>query len=174
MSSASARTPRRLPLIVGGLVASLLVLYFVLTSGMFLKAVVLPKVSDAVGATITADDISLSPFSGIDLTRLKVTPTGASPLAAIEKVRVRYDLRAILGGTIDVSEVTIENPVLTLEQRADGSMNLPKTSGKAPEASPQPAAASKAPQLRIRNVSVKDGSFRMVSTVAGGGRQQVE
>ena len=174
MSSASARTSRRLPLIVGGLVASLLVLYFVLTSGMFLKAVVLPKVSDAVGATITADDISLSPFSGIDLTRLKVTPTGASPLAAIEKVRVRYDLRAILGGTIDVSEVTIENPVLTLEQRADGSMNLPKPSGKAPEASPQPAAASKAPQLRIRNVSVKDGSFRMVSTVAGGGRQQVE
>lgn len=174
MPTESARTPRRLPLIAGGLVASLLALYFVLTSSAFLKAVVLPKVSDAVGAVITADDISLSPLSGIELTRLKVAPTGASPLAAIEKVRVRYDLRAILGGTIDVSEVTIENPVLSLEQQADGSMNLPKPSGKAPEATPQPATASQPPQLRIRNVSVKNGSFRMVSTVAGGGRQQIE
>jgi len=174
MPSESARTPRRVAYVAGGLVASLLVLYFTLTSGAFLKAVVLPKVSDAVGATVTAEDLSLSPFSGIELTRLKVTPAGAAPLAAIERVRVRYDLRAILGGTIDVSEVTIEKPVLTLEQQADGSMNLPKTSAKAADATPRPATASKPPQLRIRNVVVKDGSFRMTSRVASGGQQQFE
>ena len=47
MPSESARTIRRWPLIAGGLVASLLALYFLLTSGMFLKSFVLPKVSDA-------------------------------------------------------------------------------------------------------------------------------
>lgn len=174
MPSETARPSRRWPLIAGGLVASLLVLYFFLTSGMFLKSFVLPKVSDAVGASITVEDLSLAPFSGLELTKLRVAAPGASPLATVERVRVRYSLTAILGGTIDVAEVLVENPVITLEQQADGSMNLPKASGKPATPAPQGAAPSKAPQLKVKNVAIKNGVFRMDSPAAGGARQRVE
>ena len=174
MPSESARTIRRWPLIAGGLVASLLALYFLLTSGMFLKSFVLPKVSDAVGASITAEDLSLAPFSGLELTKLRVAAPGASPLATVERVRVRYSLTAILGGTIDVSEVLVENPVIILEQQADGSMNLPKPPAKPATPAPQAAAPSKAPQLKVKNVAIKNGVFRLNSAAAGGARQQVE
>ena len=174
MPSESVRSNRRWPLIAGGVVVALLALYFFLTSGMFLKSVVLPKVSDAVGAGITVEDLTLRPFSGLELTKLRVVPAGASPLATVDRVRVGYSLTAILGGTIDVSEVLVENPVITLEQQADGSMNLPKGSGKPAAPATEPSAPAKAPQLKIRNVAIKNGAFRMITRAAGGAMQQVE
>ncbi|MFM8879840.1 MAG: hypothetical protein ACKOKG_12030, partial [Verrucomicrobiota bacterium] len=84
MSSETVRSSRRWPWIAGGAVASLFALYLFLTSGMFLKSFVLPKVSDAIGASITAGDLSLQLFSGLEITQLRVTPTGAAPLAAVD------------------------------------------------------------------------------------------
>ena len=174
MPPESARSSRRWPLIAGGCVVALVILYVFLTSSMFLKSVVLPKVSDAVGASITAEDLSLHPFSGLEVTKLQVTPAGQAPLASIDRVRVHYSLTAILGGTLDVSEVLIENPLITLEQKADGSMNLPKPSGSPAAPAPAPAAPSKPLQLKIRNVAVKNGAFRMTSATPQGGTQKVE
>ncbi len=174
MSSETVRPARRWPLIAGGAAASLVVLYFFLTSSMFMKSFVLPKVSDAIGATVAVDDLSLHPFSGLELTKIKVTPNGAALLATIDRVRVRYSLTAILGGTIDVSEVLLENPVITLEQKADGSMNLPKPSGQSTAATPPSTAPSKPLVLKVRNVAIKDGSFRMNTTTPQGGQQKIE
>lgn len=174
MPPETVRSTNRWPLIAGGLVATVLALYFFLTSALFLKSFVLPKVSDAVGATITAEDVSLHPFSGLELTRLRVTPNGASPLATVERVRVQYSLTAILGGTIDVSEVLLENPIITLEQKADGSMNLPKSSAQPTTSTPPPTAPSKPIQLKVRNVAIKNGTFRMTTAVAQGASQKVE
>ena len=89
MSSETIRPARRWPLIAGGAAASLVVLYFFLTSSMFLKNFLLPKVSDAIGATVAVDDLSLHPFSGLELIKLRVTPTGAASLATIDRVRVQ-------------------------------------------------------------------------------------
>jgi uncharacterized protein involved in outer membrane biogenesis len=174
MSSETVRPNRRWPLIAGGAVASLVVLYFFLTSSMFLKSFVLPKVSDAIGATVAVDNLSLHPFSGLELTKIQVTPNGAALLATIDRVRVRYSLTAILGGTIDVSEVLLENPVITLEQKADGSMNLPKPSDQSTAATTPSTAPSKPIVLKVRNVAIKDGSFRMNTTTPQGGQQKIE
>lgn len=174
MSSETVRSTRRWPLIAGGSIAALVALYLFLTSGMFLKSFVLPKVSDAVGASITVEDLALHPFSGLELTKLRVAPAGAAPLATVDRIRVGYSLTAILGGTIDVSEVLVENPVITLEQQADGSMNLPKGSGKPATPPPQAAAPSKAPQLKVRNVAIKNGSFRMTTQGPGGSPRKIE
>ncbi len=141
---------------------------------MFLKSFVLPKVSDAIGATIAVDDVSLHPFSGLELTKLRVTPTGAASLATIDRIRVQYSLTAILGGTIDVSEVLLENPVITLEQGADGSMNLPKPSGQPTAAAAPSTTPSKPILLKVRNVAIKDGSFRLTTIVPQGGKQTIE
>lgn len=174
MSSETVRPARRWPLIAGGAVASLVVLYFFVTSSMFLKSFVLPKVSDAIGAIVAVDDLSLHPFSGLELTKIQVTPNGAASLATIDRVRVRYSLTAILGGTIDVSEVLLENPVITLEQKADGSMNLPKPSDQSTAATTPSTAPSKPVVLKVRNIAIKDGSFRMNTTTPQGGQQKIE
>jgi hypothetical protein len=174
MPPETVRPARRWPLIAGGTAASLVVLYFFLTSSMFLKSFVLPKVSDAIGASVAVDDLSLHPFSGLELTKLRVTPTGAASLATIDRVRVQYSLTAILGGTIDVSEVLLENPVITLEQAADGSMNLPKPSGQPTAAAAPSTAPSKPLVLKVRNVAIKEGSFRMNASTPQGGQQKIE
>jgi len=155
--SFAPRRPRWL-LLIGVAAALLLVLYFVLTSGVFIRAVVLPRVSSALGAVVTAEDISLSPFSSLEIRRLSVTPAGAETLATVERIQVRYGLLAILGGNIDVSEVTVENPVITLVSKPDGSLNLPKsepsTSSSGGPANPEP------PKLNLRNINLRNATVR--------------
>lgn len=174
MPPEAVRPTRRWPLIAGGAVASLVFLYFFLTSSMFLKSFVLPKVSDAIGASVAVDDLTLHPFSGLELTKLRITPTGAASLATIDRVRVQYSLTAILAGTIDVSEVLLETPVITLEQKADGSMNLPKPLDQSTAATTPSTAPSKPVVLKVRNVAIKGGSFRMNTTTPQGGQQKIE
>lgn len=61
----------RLLILAGVVVAFVVLLYFVLTSGLFVRTVVLPRVSSAVGAVVTAEDISLSPLSSLEIRKLK-------------------------------------------------------------------------------------------------------
>lgn len=159
----------RWPRVAGIVLGSLVVLYFLLTSGFFLRAVVLPRVSSAAGITIEAGDVSLSPFSSVEIRNLTATVPGETTLAKVDLVRARYSLLSILGGDIAVSEVTVENPVVTLVAKADGSSNLPKSEGTA---APKPsAAAGKPPKLDIRNVAIRNATFR--STAAGTNGTQV-
>ena len=58
---------RRLARISAGLLLLLIVLYFVATSAAFLKAVILPRVGQALNAEVTVDDASISPFSQVVL-----------------------------------------------------------------------------------------------------------
>src|SRR2546428_722800 len=115
---------RRLLTIFSGLLILLIVLYFVATSAAFLKAVILPRVGQALNAEVTVDDASISPFSQVVLRQLKVKTTGAEPLLVTDEVRARYNLWSILGGNLRVDEVTIASPVVHIVQNADGTSNL--------------------------------------------------
>ena len=172
MSALIAPRRKRWPLITGAVVGSLLVLYFVLTSGFFLRSVVLPRVSSAAGVAVDASDISLSPFSSVEIRNLTVTVPGKESLAKVDLIRARYSLLSILGGDIDVSEVTVENPVVTLFGKADGSMNLPTSSAK-PSSGAAPEKAGTAPRLNLRNIQVKNAAFQ-ASLAQTNGTQSAE
>ena len=102
--------PRKWPRYVGIVLGLLVVLYFVVTSSPFLRSVVLPQVESAIGSKLDVGDLSLSPFSQLDLRNVKITPKGAEPLAQIDLIRLRYSLWSLLRGNIQAYEITVENP----------------------------------------------------------------
>ncbi|MSU31702.1 MAG: hypothetical protein EXS25_03375 [Pedosphaera sp.] len=167
----ATRRARRLR-IAGGILASLIPLYFLITSSFFIRAVLLPKVSSSIGANIASESVSFSPFSSLEIRKLVLTPMGNEMLASIDLVRVRYSLTAILGGTLDISELTLENPVIQLIGQADGSFNLPKpgTSSKATSAR---STDFKPLALNIRNLTLRNGTLR-ASTQSTNGTQSIE
>src|SRR5205823_6297473 len=124
------RWARTLLIIAGALFVLLFVFYFVATSAAFLKGVILPRVSKAVGAEVTVGDASLSPFSRVVLRQLKVRTTGAEPLLQADEVRLRYSLWSIIRGNIKVDEVTLDSPTIQIVQNADGTSNLDPLLGK--------------------------------------------
>ena len=146
----------------------MVVLYFVLTSGAFVRAVVLPRVAAALHSDVTVEDVSLSPFSSLTLRKFKLTPQGAETLATVEEVRMRYSLFAILGGTMKVQEVTMDTPVITVVGKADGTSNLSHLlDALAKDQKPtEPSAPGKPAQLDVRNITLKNGTLRqsMVTT----------
>lgn len=165
------RWPRWLAWTGVGLLLFILLAYFVGTSSMFIKSFVLPRVSEAVHATITVSDTSVSPFFKVILRDLKVqTGPAEEPLLIAREVRARYSLIDILRGHINVEEVILDSPVLQVVQYANGSTSLDallkrpqeeKKSESAPGTSPPP-------QLNIKAVTLTNGTVRLVKFHAEG------
>ena len=163
------RKKSKLPLILGGAVAVLLVLYLVLSSSLFIKGVVLPQVGSSLGCELTVEDVSLSPFSSLTLRGVKLTPRGAETLATVAEARVRYGLFAILGGNIKVDELTLDSPAVTIVEQADGTSNLSKLLDGMPKSDKNAAKTSSAPpKLDVRNVALKNGSFKLTRKLGAG------
>ena len=159
----------------GILVALLVVVYFVATSGAFFKGVILPRVGKAMNAQVTVSDASISPFSQVVLKGLKVQTTGAEPLVTAAEVRLRYSLMDIIRGNIHVDEVAIVSPTVALVQNADGSSNLDPIlkSQQAKPGEQKAAPAAKAPgakpmQIDLKKFALTDATIRTVKNRANG------
>jgi uncharacterized protein involved in outer membrane biogenesis len=166
---------RKILIAGAGLLAVLLVLYFVATSSAFFKGVILPRAGKALNADISVADASIRPFSQVVLRKLSLKTTGPEPFATAEEVRLRYSLLAILRGHIRVDEVTLISPVFQITRQADGSSNLDPLlhSGSQPT-SAGPAKAGPPPRLDLHNVKLKNGTFRFASMLKDGTRETAE
>jgi hypothetical protein len=158
------------------LVILLVIVYFTATSAAFLKGVILPRVSQSLGAEVTVADAHISPFSRVELRGLKVQPPGGEPLLAAPDIRVNYSLWAIIGGNIAVSEIAVDSPVVTVIQNADGTCNLDAfTQTTAKEAKPSsPTAPGKPLQIDIKKVALNNATVRLVKKYTSGGQDTVE
>lgn len=155
----------------------LVALYFVVTSGAFLKMVVLPQVSNALKADVTAGDLQISPFHRVVLRDVKVQPRGAEPLLTVKEVRASYSLFAMMRGNIDVQEVVIESPSITIVEGADGRSNLDSLlkGGEAEKPEEKPAAKpASTPQLNIKLVALNNATIRLTKQHLGGAADVVE
>lgn len=166
---------KKLLVVLGVLVALAVVAFFVVTSSGFLKSVVLPKVGAALNAKVDAESIALSAFSSVEIRKLSVTPNGAETLATVEVARVRYNLMAILGGRMEVEEIFVGTPAVSLVQKADGSSNLDPILKKLSEGGPAPAtgtppAAGKPLQVDLRSLAVENASFSYRATAPDGAK----
>src|ERR1035437_8403296 len=166
-----------LAFVCGILLVLLMVAYFVVTSSRFFKGVILPKVSQAVGATITVDEASISPFSQVVLTGLNVQTTGEKPLLTAKEVRARYSLWAIIHGRISVDEVAIVSPGINVVKKADGTSNLDplrkkfaeeKSAREKTSKEKKPSAASRPLQVDVKKISITHVALRSVQEYAGG------
>ncbi len=163
---------RKLGWLAGILVVLVVVAYFVLTSSAFLKAVVLPRVNSALNAQLAVAELGLSPFSQVMLRDVKVTPMDAEPLLSAGLVRVRYSLFALLGGKLIIEEATIESPVVTIVEHADGTSNLDpllkQTGAKADKEKTEPASSAKSPIVDIKLVALKNATIRRIKETKAG------
>ena len=172
------RWVRRLTWAAGVLVVLLVVVYLAATSSAFFKSVVLPKVGNALNADVTVTEASISPFSEVVLRNLKVQPHGAEPLFTAAQIRARYSLMAIIGGKINVAEISVDSPVISLVENADGTSNLDpilKSQKKEPPAKTSAAGKpSPPPQIDIQKIAMSNATIRQVKNLKGGGRESVE
>ncbi len=160
----------RWPLYLAAGAAFLLVLYVFVTSSLFLKWIVLPRVGAALGSEVAVTRISLSPFSSLRVSGLRLTPKGAETLVAAEEVQVQYDLGAILGGTLTVKELAIEAPSVTVVEKADGTSNLSvllsALAGPSKPATPQ--GPSEPTRFDLAKIALRNGTLRYTRHGAAG------
>jgi uncharacterized protein involved in outer membrane biogenesis len=161
--------------ILGILIVLVVVVYFVATSSAFFKGVILPKVSQSLNAQVTVSDASISPFSQVVLHDLKVQTTGPDPLVTAPEVRLRYSLLEIIGGHINVDEVTVSSPTLVLVQNPDGTSNLdPILQNQRKQAPSKPSAPSQPARINVKKIALTDATVRQVKLYKGNNRAQTE
>ncbi|HON08571.1 MAG TPA: hypothetical protein PLW02_10790, partial [Verrucomicrobiota bacterium] len=148
-------------IVLGALFILLILVYFVGTSGWFVKSAVLPRVGKAFNANVKVDDISISPFSQVVVKNLSLTTLDNKPIVTVGSFTTKYSLMNILRGNIDVKEVTISSPVINLEMYEDGTSNIQKLMGASSQkAAPQKETAPSAPiKLNLENFSIDNATI---------------
>ena len=157
------------PWVFLGILVLIVGLYFILTSSVFLQKVVVPKVGTALGSEVTLAKLDVSPFSSISFSDFRLTPEGGETLVTAKQVVLRYGLMSILKGTIQVDELTLVEPTITIVQGADGKTNLDRLLEGMKSSEPsKPKESSESPQLAIKNIEIRQGILRMTEPRPGG------
>lgn len=122
-------------------------LYGLLRSDAFLQSVVLPRVSRATGLELSADRIEFEPFSRLIVHRGTLRSDAEGIDAQFGELILRYDLPAILRGTLTVHEATLRDSEITLHPHAFDSR------GDAAD----PGDAADLPRLNLSNLRIENG-----------------
>lgn len=170
---------KKLGLAAAALLVLLIVGYFVVTSAMFQKGVVLPRVAKAIGAELTVEDTSISPFSSVVLRGVKLQMPGSEPIFTAKEIHARYSLMDIIRGNITVEEAAVSGAVINVVQNPDGTFNftpiVKATGSKEPKAAKSATSTPSAPpKLSIKSISVKDSAIRFAKSDKSGARLLAE
>src|SRR5436190_17887396 len=98
---------RRLAMVGGALLLLLIVAYFVATSTVFLKLVILPRASKSLNGELSVADASISPFSKIVLRQIRMQTAGGEPLFSAQEMQIRCGPFSVLAGNIKIQELTL-------------------------------------------------------------------
>lgn len=161
--------PKRLKLMITGLILLLVVAYFFIGSSFFLRSVVLPSIEKSMMATIQVEDVSLSPFSQIELKGLIFTPYNSETLVSAKGALVRYSLLTILGGTIKLDQLQLMNPEVIIIEAEDGKSNLSSWLASLP-----PSPNAPLPVMDLNLLSVENGKVILRQKTSGGGQNVTE
>lgn len=172
---------KKLLITVAVLLVVVVVGFFVVTSSGFVKAVVLPRVAGAFNVDLAVEEVDLKPFSSVELRNVRVVPQGAEQLAAAELVRVRYRLFSILGGNMQIDEIFVNAPQVTVVQDAQGRSNLDpilrsmEDEDRAPgdRRDREPDRTADKTEFRLGSLRIQNGSFSLTTTDETGGRMLV-
>jgi hypothetical protein len=102
----------------------LLMLYFILTSSVVLKSIVLPMAGKQLGAPVHAQDINFSLFSSTLEIKYLTVGDSAAPLLSSRRAYVKCAFLS-LPGSIIIDTLELDNTSVKLHRSADGKWNLP-------------------------------------------------
>ena len=129
------------------------------------KARMAREASAAVGAKVQFASLDVSLLRGIRLSGISVqNPPGfAGDLLSVDDARLSYDLWPLLRGRVQVDELTLRRPVLTLATDARGAFNYQKLSAAStPKASSPFAASTSLLRIAVSRLSVAGARFAIV------------
>lgn len=144
----------------------LVALYFALTSSWFVRKFVLPAVGGFIGAEITVTELTLRPFSRLELRDLRVQAGQQEPVLEVGELRARYNGWALLRGRVVVGECALVAPRVQFIHDELGRNNLPSRFAKTSAAAPKPyqPASGTAGRWRVavRNLSLTNARVDLV------------
>jgi uncharacterized protein involved in outer membrane biogenesis len=133
------------------------------------KRQVLDQASAAVGTKVDVKTMDIDVLSGVTLQGVAVANPApfAGSLATAEEVVLRYNLRSLLAGHLDVQRLSVRKPVLMLTMDPRGTFNYEKLAGPSSKAGAAAGgggggAASSMLRLVISRLAVEDGEMSMM------------
>lgn len=169
-------TTRKRLLIGGGGIVALLVAALVALPALIdvnsYKPLIVSQVKTATGRDLVIDgpiSLSLLPTPTVSVTGVKFFNAPGSKnanMVEVKSVTVKPSLLALLGGSIEVSEVTLVDPKIVLEINAEGKPNWEFTPSVA-EAKPAAAKPSTPRPLSLGRLTIDNGTLIFSDSKAG-------
>ena len=155
------------------LLALIVILVVVLVGGIFLiSGNRLAKISGDQITSMTGRDVSITgalrpqlfPNLGVRTGAFEIAgTTGYTPLISGEALSVQVDLWALLSRRIDVKEITLVGPSVTLVKDKDGRANW----SEGGESDASSSAGSQASGLSLAGLSIQNGRVRYQDALVG-------
>ncbi len=170
--------PVKIALIALGLLAVLFVAAGVTLKLMFppakLRALLMPKIEEAVGRQVKVGDFSLKIWTGLGVELKGIELANAKgfaeqPQARIASVTLKVNLLALLRRQLHVTSLVIERPEILIEKDKKGTFNFEDLVRAASEsaAAPPPAEVSTPVSIAVSSFSIKSGSITYDDRQAG-------
>ena len=157
-----------------GLTGLLVATWLFVSSGFFLKLFVLPRLGVAFNGELSAGTASWSPLSSLRLGRFKFLVDGQTePLLTAGELHIEYDLFTILGGTIKLGSVELDQPTLRLAKSVDGSTSIDSILSKLNEPPLDPSADGTT-RIDIGTIVVKNADILMTTDLANGRQDKLQ
>lgn len=120
--------------------------------------------SEALGRQVKVGNLSLSILSGsvtADNISIAEDPAfGSNPFVTAKSLKVGVELMPlILHRDLQVTDITLEQPQITLLKTAAGKWNFSSLGGKSAQKAPSPSESSAPPNLSVGKLSVTDGKL---------------
>jgi uncharacterized protein involved in outer membrane biogenesis len=146
-----------------------------------LKAFIIPKIEDATHHTVNVGDVSLSLLPSISITveNLRISnPKGMTfdkgEFASFDRLVLSIKLWSLFKNKLDINTMLVEQPVLYLEVKEDGTSNYgtPPSETEGGETKVK-VTVEEGAGLLLSNFEVKNGSIEMVDK-QGSSRMKLE
>ena len=142
--------------------------YFYINSSSFIQGQVLPKVSEALGKEVKAEEVHFSLFSKLELKNVTIGE-GDGQLLKAGHIKARYQLMPMLSKKIYIDEILIENVDLLINEKTlPKSKAESKTADNSSSDSKKSEATSEGDPLEdfsIKNVSFKNLNIKYSQTL---------
>ncbi|HTY09393.1 MAG TPA: AsmA family protein [Candidatus Edwardsbacteria bacterium] len=131
-----------------------------------LRAILMPRIEQAVGRPVKVGEFSLKVFTGLgvrltDIELANATGFDPRPMATVRAVTLKVNLLALLRGQLAVSSLVIDQPSILIEKDLKGVFNF---ADLIKPAAPAPAAPAATPgavpvSFAVQSFRINDGRF---------------
>ena len=156
------------------LITVALIIILILAAGLLLKlmfppaklrAILMPKIEQAVGRKVTVEDFSLKVWTGLGVELKGIELANAKgfadrPQAKIASVVLKVNLLGLLRRQLMISSLVIDRPEILIEKDGKGAFNFDDLVKAVPESTAVPAPVAESPvSISLSSFNIKSGKL---------------